>query len=164
MFLFQSILELNTGHFIRSDCQRSTFVINSGRASFWGYVYTVCKWTRNLRTKIRKCDEVVARFPIQNTRVPFPWSFASCVVWEVFETEFRFLRTPYDSFPWFCVQLYFYAYHTQKFALTRATLYESSISTIAQRAEEFRCFTLCETAHTANCRGVDRRKDPHIRT
>ena len=27
----------------------------SGRASFWGDAYTVRKWTRNLRTKLRKC-------------------------------------------------------------------------------------------------------------
>ena len=26
----------------------------SGRTSFWGDAYTVCKWTRNLRTKIQK--------------------------------------------------------------------------------------------------------------
>ena len=28
---------------------------HSVRASFWGDAYTVRKWTRNLRTKIRKC-------------------------------------------------------------------------------------------------------------
>ena len=58
------------------------------------------------------------------TRFPFtilaclPWSFASCSLRPV-ETEFRFLRTLYAWLPWFCVQLDFYAYHTQKFALTR---------------------------------------------
>ena len=31
-----------------------------------------------------------------------------------FETESRFLRTLYVSIPWFCVQLDFYAYYTQK--------------------------------------------------
>ena len=35
-------------------------------------------------------------------------------------TEARFVSTLYASFPWFCVQLDFYAYYTQKFALTRS--------------------------------------------
>ena len=36
-----------------------------------------------------------------------------------FKTEARFLCTPYASLPWFCVQLDFYAYYTQKLPLTR---------------------------------------------
>ena len=44
-----------------------------------------------------------------------PRSFASCVV---DETDSRFLRTLYASLPWFCIQLDFYAYYTQKSALT----------------------------------------------
>ena len=49
-----------------------------------------------------------ARFPL--TMLAYnPWSFASCVVWDVFsETESPFLRTAYASLPWFFVQLEFY--------------------------------------------------------
>ena len=35
------------------------------------------------------------------------------------ETASCFLRSLYASLPWFCVQLYFYAYYTQKFASMR---------------------------------------------
>ena len=38
------------------------------------------------------------------------------------ETESGFLRMLCASLPWFCVQLDFYAYYTQKFALTRPLL------------------------------------------
>ena len=71
----------------------------SGRASFWGHAYTVRKWTRNLRTKIRKSirTKITEKWRISsndsarnvrkrctlsfhNTR---PWSFALCAVWDV---------------------------------------------------------------------------------
>ena len=86
----------------------------SGRASFWGDAYTVRKWTRNLRTNIRKCvqrnsetndafqkhlyyhqtiqrnTEMLfandARFPF-TILVCLPWSFASCSLRRV-ETRF----------------------------------------------------------------------------
>ena len=104
--------------------------------SFWEDSYTVPKWTRNLQMHTNEIEKQMAHFnctsPIikwfseilkcflQMMRASFtiltclPWSFASCVV----ETEFRFLRTLYASLPWFCVQLDFYAYYTQKFLLT----------------------------------------------
>ena len=45
------------------------------------------------------------------------------------ETESRFLRTPYALLPWFCVQLHFYAYYAQKFALTRPLPHEMNTVT-----------------------------------
>ena len=53
-----------------------------------------------------------------NTRVPNVIVGLMCSLRRV-ETEPRFLRTLYASLPWFCVQLDFYAYCTQKFALRR---------------------------------------------
>ena len=58
-----------------------------------------------------------ARFPFTILAV-LPWSFASCSLRRV-ESESRFLRTLYASFPRICVQPDPYAHYTQKFALTR---------------------------------------------
>ena len=82
----------------------------NGRASFWGDVYTVRRWTRNLRTQILKCvptkwrkngafqKHLYHHQTIQrNTEMLFandahflftiivslPWSFASCEGWDV---------------------------------------------------------------------------------
>ena len=104
----------------------------SGRANFWGDAYTVRKWTRNLRTKNRKCVPTKrnetndafqkdlyyrvhqtiqrkkmfandARFPLQYSR-----SFRNRLHRVYFKTvESRFFRKRYASLPWFCVQLDF---------------------------------------------------------
>ena len=47
------------------------------------------------------------------------WSFPPCFVWDVLRPSPVLLRTLYASLPSFRVQLDFYAYYTQKFALTR---------------------------------------------
>ena len=44
----------------------------SGRASFWGDAYTVRKWTRNLRTKIRKCVPTKYRNEWRISKPPSP--------------------------------------------------------------------------------------------
>ena len=55
-------------------------------------------------------------------------SVIGCVMcWD--RAPFSFLRTLYASLSWFCVQLDFYVYYTQKFALTRP-LYSFQNSTI----------------------------------
>ena len=59
-----------------------------------------------------------ARFP-STVLACLPWSFGSCVVWDVLRPSHCFLHMLYASFPWFCLQLDFYAYHMQKFPLTR---------------------------------------------
>ena len=59
-----------------------------------------------------------ARFP-STILACLPWSCGSCVVWDVLRPSRCFLRMLYASFPWFCLQLDFYAYHMQKFPLTR---------------------------------------------
>ena len=110
----------------------------SGRARFWRDAFTIHKWTRNLHIKIWKLpakrnretsDTFLKYFTIgfikwftqwnemffANTCLP--WSFTSCFVWDVLRPS-HFLRTLYASLPWFCVQLDFYAYSMQKFALT----------------------------------------------
>ena len=45
--------------------------------------------------------------------------FRDCVFWGVLRPSPTFLRTLYASLPWFCVELDFYAYFSQKCALTR---------------------------------------------
>ena len=57
-----------------------------------------------------------ARFPL-TILTCVPWTFAWWVVWDVLRPRPIFLRTAYALLPWFCVQLDFYAYYTQKFAL-----------------------------------------------
>ena len=80
------------------------YLTHGGRASFWGDPYTLRKWTRNLYTKIRKCVPTKrnrekndafqkhlhrrVHHTIQRNKMLFanaclPWSFASCVVWDV---------------------------------------------------------------------------------
>ena len=54
--------------------------------------------------------------------VCLPWSFASCLVWDMLRSS-RFLHTLYTSPSWFCIQLDFFVYYTQKFALTRPLIY-----------------------------------------
>ena len=112
---------------------------DSGRVSFWGDAYTVRKWTRNLRKKNRKCvptKRIEKRMPeCRISKEPFRFREIKCsqtmhasmcsrhVLFGTTESRFFFfLRTLYTSLPWFCVQLDFYAYHTQKFALTRPLL------------------------------------------
>ena len=120
--------------------------ILSGRGSFSGDAYTVRKWTINLRQefgnahrrnremsgafrkhlyhhqRIQRNTEMLfsndARFFFHSARVP---SVIVCLVCSLrcVETDSRFLSTLYASLPWIFVQLDFYAYHTQKCALTR---------------------------------------------
>ena len=105
-----------------------------GRTSFRGDAYNVRKWTRNLRTKIRKCvpkelrnewriskalyhqvHQTIQRnkmffandaLSFHNTRVPSVIVVPMCSLRRV-QTESR-LRTLYASLPWFCVQLDFF--------------------------------------------------------
>ena len=111
--------------------------IISGRASFWGDACIVRKWTRNLRTKIRKCVPTKWRNESRISKAPLPLSKDSAKYWNVVrkrcalsfhntrvpsvivclmcrlgrgETESRFLRALCASLPWFCVQLDLYAY------------------------------------------------------
>ena len=129
----------------------------SGRVSFWGDAYTVCKWTRNLRTEIRKCVPTKLRNEWGISKAPLPPSNDLAKHWKVVrkrcvlpfhtilvrllrrvETESRFLRTLHASLPWFCAQLEFYAYCTQKFALTRPmAAYFRGVSSAAPLSPQF---------------------------
>ena len=120
-FSLQSFLLLSLCSLaLRRPTASSTCI--SGRASFWGDAYTVRTWTRNLRTKFRKCvptkmENWMARFKSTFTTITrfseilkccsqtmraFRDRLPMCSLRRV-ETEFCFLRTLYASFPWFCV-------------------------------------------------------------
>ena len=55
-------------------------------------------------------------FSFHNTCVP-PMIVCIMCSLRCVETQLSFLHTLYALLPWFCIQLDFYAYHTQKFAL-----------------------------------------------
>ena len=80
------------------------FVGFQRRASFWGDAYTVRKWTRNLRTKIRKCvptkrnrETNAALHVLFETcwdRVAFYFAYTVCIISVVLRTA-RFLCVLY---------------------------------------------------------------------
>ena len=179
---------LFTGHWLNCLCVYVCMctvctIYTSGRASFWGDAYIVRKWTGNLRTRIRKCvptkrsRETNASFQFskicssQTMRAYLSYTgVCSVIVCVMFclrrvETEDRFfLRTLYASLPWICVQRDFYAYCTQKFALTRPLL---DVTCLALYGNTSVCWSICANKRTWNtclylCKFIYRWSTNHV--
>ena len=98
-----------------------------GFVSFWGDVYTVRKWKRNLRTEIQKCvpanthTDALQKYLHRQVHktiwrnkmffandARFPFTTPAHLYWDrlprVFgRAECPFQHTPYASLPWFCI-------------------------------------------------------------
>ena len=104
----------------------------------WGDVYTIHKWMRNLLKKIQKYVPTkrnretncalqkhryhqVHQMIQRNTYLSAfhdltPYCMCTCSLRPV-ESKCHFLHMLYASLPWFCIQVDFYAWYAQKFAL-----------------------------------------------